>query len=104
MPGPDVVNGIITSYRVFYAESDANGTLTGPQKSVLVDRTKDEEFTTGVIENLKEYTWYKLSAYASTSIGPGPNVTKDAPVRTLEDGESLLNLLRFQCFDAQLSA
>ena len=93
VPGPDVVNGIIQSYRVFYAETDANGTAIGPQKSLLVHRKGDEEFTIGFIENLKKYTWYILSAYASTSVGPGPNITRDQPVRTLEDGKALLNLL-----------
>ena len=90
VPGPDVVNGIIRSYRVFYTETDANGTATGPQKSLLLDRNGDEEFTIGFIENLKKYTWYNLSAYATTSVGPGPNITRDQPVRTLEDGKSPL--------------
>ena len=46
-----------------------------------------------VLQRLDKYTVYNVSVTASTAAGPGPAVSMT--VRTLSDGEELLDL--FQC-------
>lgn len=85
VPAPDVVNGVILGYHVFYSVADTNGKVIGNEMMGDI-RRMHEKTTAGLIEDLEEYTWYTLSARAYTSIGYGPNTTENVLVRTLEDG------------------
>ena len=85
VPTPDVVNGIILGYHLFYSLVDKGGKVIGQE--IMVDVKRDNEKTTvSLIENLEEYTWYSFTARAYTSIGHGPNTTETKLVRTFEDG------------------
>ena len=85
VPAPDVVNGIILGYHIFYSLVDKDGKVIGQESMVDVKRN-DEKTTIGLLENLEEYTWYSLTVRAYTSIGYGPNTTEARLVRTFEDG------------------
>ena len=92
VPAPDVVNGIIRGYHVFYSRADKNGNVTGHEMMIDVIRG-NEDITIGLIEGLDEFTLYRLTARAYTSIGAGPNTTITRLVRTLEDGMKTIHIL-----------
>ncbi len=62
---PQVSNGIIVSYTVFY-------NLTGGNVSIIVDVLSGRRY---VVSELVAYTYYEFVITAETKIGSGPTTT-----------------------------
>ncbi len=87
-PAPDVVNGIIRGYVVFYSPVTPRASDPVPyiEQNITFDRA-DEIVTVGRIENLRKFEVYALSAAAFTIKGLGPRIAIPVKERTLEDGK-----------------
>ena len=86
IPSRDVVNGIVRGYNVSYTKADKAGAATGPEESITFHRTLSTDLTVANITGLEEFTWYKVSVKAFTSIGLSANKSEPVLIRTSEDG------------------
>ena len=71
--------------------ADKDGKAIGKEMMADIKRT-EEKTTVGLVDNLEEFTWYRVTARAYTSIGYGPNTTDFRLVRTLEDGMTVFHI------------
>ena len=86
IPAPDVVNGIIRGYEVFYNKTDEAGNAIGNETKIIW-KTRARNTTVKKIKELDEFTWYSLTSRAFTAIGHGPKSSRRR-LRTFEDGKS----------------
>lgn len=80
---PTVTNGIIVNYMVYYAVDD-NGAFLN-ELEVIVDAIQGASMQSAVLQNLIEFTSYRVEISASTSIGEG---SRSAPVSVTTDPDS----------------
>ncbi len=84
-PAPNVTNGILLGYEVFFTRFE--GDVTFPVEKITVDKSKGN-FTKELIRHLKKFTWYSIHAAAFTVKGLGPQTVVPFKRRTREDGRS----------------